>query len=422
MEYLALFERLGLAVAIGAMIGVERHWRERDVPEGQRTAGLRTFTLIGMLGGVAAFLERDLAAGALPTGLILATFFAVLIGAFTLFQYRETQASGTFGVTTVVAAMLTYGLGALAVLGDMELASAAGVVLLAILASREFLHQAMRALLWTELRSAIILLALAFVALPLLPSEAMGPFGGVSPSHTLMLVIILAGISFCGYVAVKLFGASRGELLAGAIGGLVSSTAVAITNARRSRQGGYSAEALAAGAIAAGAVSFLRTAVLVGTLGAALIPALVPALLAGAAVMGGYALLLFRKGGDGQGEPVQRNPFELLAVIKMALLLVVVAFLAQAASALFGSGGLFLVSALSGLVDIDAVTVTVAGLLGSLTIGVAAQAIGLAVLSNMVAKSAYAVVLGAGSLRMHFCLASLAGTAAAGLVLILSLG
>ncbi|OHT21493.1 MgtC/SapB family protein [Edaphosphingomonas haloaromaticamans] len=425
MDDIELFRRMALAIAIGAAIGIERHWRERDEARGQRTAGLRTFTLIGMLGGAAGLIERDLAGQAAPTGLVLATFFLVLAGAVTLYQYRETQDEQSHSVTTVVAAMLTFALGALAMLGSMAVASAGGVALLTILSSREFLHRAMRRLRWAELRSAVILLALTFIVLPVVPADPIGPFGGISPARTLTLVIVLASISYGGYIAVRLLGSARGELVAGAVGGIVSSTAVTITNARRSATEApdkASGEALAAGAVSAGAISFLRTALLVGTLASSLVPLLVAPLLAGAAVMIGYAAFLARRGAASHPEQRHKNPFELDSVVRMALLLVGVAFLAQAASQFFGDAGLLAISALSGLADVDAATVTVTGMMDRLAPQVAAQAIAVALFSNVAAKAVYAAVLGSAPFRLHMVLASLMAAAATGAVLSLATG
>jgi uncharacterized membrane protein YhiD involved in acid resistance len=159
MDEVELFQRMALAVAIGAMVGIERHWRERDAGQGQRTAGLRTFALIGLFGGTAALLELELAGGGPPAGAVLATFFAVMAIAIAAFEFRASLAEGSYSVTSVVAAMLTFALGAMAVSGRMSIASAGAVVLVAILASREFLHGAMRKLKWAELRSAVILSA-----------------------------------------------------------------------------------------------------------------------------------------------------------------------------------------------------------------------------------------------------------------------
>ncbi|WP_371347273.1 MgtC/SapB family protein [Ancylobacter sp. IITR112] len=420
MDEMEIFRRLALAIAIGALVGVERHWRERDEDDGARTAGIRTFTLIGMLGGLAGLLERLLAPAALP-GLVLVGFLVTLTAVIALFQYREGVAENRFSATAVVAAMLTFALGALALLGDVTLASAGGVVLAVILASRDFLHRAIRRLRWAELRSALILLALAFVLRPIVPAEPIGPYGGISPARILAMAIVLAAISFCGYIAVRLFGATRGELVAGTIGGLISSTATTITNARRSRQS-EGVRALAAGAVSAGGVSLLRTALLVSALLPTLTERLLLPLAAGAAVMFAGALVLIHGVARGKGEaerPEPRNPFDLLAVFKMALLLVAVAFAARVASEIWGDGGLYAAAALSGLADVDAVTVTVAGMLPTLDAAVAARALGLAVLANMLAKTAYAALLGAPRFALALAGATALALLAAGSVLLL---
>lgn len=412
-----IFRRMALAIAIGATVGVERHWRERDEDEGARTAGIRTFTLIGMLGGVAGLLERLLAppataAGFVVPGLVLVGFLVTLTAVFALFQYREEVAENTYSATAVVAAMLTFALGALALVGDMALASAGGVVLAGILASREFLHQGIKRLRWAELRSALILLALTFVVLPIVPSEPVGPFGGISPSKILVMAIVLAAISFCGYIAVRLLGDARGEFVAGTIGGLISSTATTITNARKSKASA-AVLPLAAGAVSAGGVSLLRTAFLVVTLLTPLAERLLVPLVAGAMVMFAYALALaHRSTGPHEGQE-PKNPFDLDSVFRMALLLVGVAFAARVASELWGASGLYLASGLAGLADVDAVTVTVSGMLPTLDPRVAATALGLAVLSNMLAKAAYASAFGSRLFVLHLWIASLLAIATA---------
>jgi uncharacterized membrane protein (DUF4010 family) len=413
MDEIELFRRMGLAIAIGAMIGVERHWREREAGRGQRTAGLRTFTLIGMFGGIAALIEIELARGASPNGAVFATLFAIVALAVTAFEYRQAAAEGSFSVTTAVAAMLTFALGALALAGNAQIASAGAVVLLAILASRELLHSFMRRMKWAELRSAVILLALAYVVLPVIPDQPYGPYGGISPARTVTLVIVLATISFAGYIAVKLLGSTRGEVVAGAVGGLVSSTAVTVTNARRSKDE-EAHMALASGAIAAGAVSFVRTGLLAATLARPLAPVLLPALGAGAAALFVYAALLARRSGSEHVEQAQKNPFDLGSVLKMAAMLVVIAFLARAAGQMFGSSGVLAVSALSGLADVDAAVVAVTGMMGSLPVQVGALAISLAVIVNVVAKACYATALGARPFFVQLWLASIAAAAALG--------
>lgn len=411
MENIELFERLGLAIAIGAAVGVERHWREREERQGARTAGIRTFTMIGMMGGVVALIERVLLPASPYPGLLLAAALVALAAVSAIFELREAIAQESYSVTSVIATMLTFALGALAVLGDMAVASAGGAALVALLAAREFLHAAIRRLQWVELRSAVILLIMTFVLLPVIPAEPLGPFGGVTPREILVLAILLASISFVGYITVRLLGPSRGDVVAGAISGLVSSTAATIAFARRST-GGEAARPLAAGAVSAGAVSLLRTALLVFSLAVSLAPMLLPPLISAAAVMAAYGLFLARRGVAGEGAVApQANPFELPAVLKMAVLLVAVAFAARAASQYFGDAGLIWASALAGLADVDAPTVTVAGMRNMLTPHTASLAIAAAVLGNLCAKAVYALVFGSRPFALHIWLATSASIA-----------
>ncbi len=420
MDEIELYQRLGLAIAIGAAVGVERHWRAKDEPEGARAAGIRTFTMIGMTGGVAGLVEKYLPSGVAGSGIAVTGFLVAMTLVVAVFELREAIASKSFSVTSVVAAMLTFGLGVVAVLGNMTLASAGGVALLAILAAKQFLHQAIQRLQWVELRSAVILLTMTFVLLPVIPKEPIGPFGGVSPASLVLVAITLASISFVGYVAVRILGSSRGDLVAGAIGGLVSSTGATIAFARRARDGEPN-RTLAAGAIAAGAVSLARTAFLVGTLAPSLLPSLLPPLGVGGAVMTVYALVLAARVPSGDGARMPQNPFELSAVAKMALLLVAVAFLARAAAAYFGATGLILAAGLTGLADIDATTVAVAGMLPTLDRETAVEAIGVAVLANIAAKAVYASALAGAAFSRHLWAASILASLAASAVLLASL-
>ncbi|WP_168880215.1 MgtC/SapB family protein [Rhizobium sp. P28RR-XV] len=407
MESIEPFERLGLALAIGAIVGVERHWRERDEGGGKRTAGIRTFMITGMLGGVSGLIEQMLSAPVTRHGLVTIAMFVTFSVIFALYQYRESGAEGNFSVTSVITAMTTFALGALAVVGNAPLAAAGGVALVAILASREILHRFVRNLSWDELRSAIVFLAMAVIVLPILPTAPVGPFGGISPSGTWLLVVLLAGISFLGYVAVKAFGQVQGELVAGAINGLVSSTAMAVTNARLSATG-QSAILLVAGAMAANAVSYLKVLLYVAILAPSIAERLGPALIAASFLMIGFSFVFIKNDTIKHTESHTRNPFELFAILKTALLLVVVGFLARAAATWFGKSGLLVVSTLSGLADVDAITVTIAGILDTIGTEFAATALGTAVIANTVAKMTYALILGDRAYSGRFILVSIA--------------
>ncbi|MFI5410003.1 MgtC/SapB family protein [Kaistia sp. UC242_56] len=400
MDEFEPFYRLAVSAAIGLTVGIERHWREREAAPGQRTAGIRTFALIGMLGGAAGLIEAALPSGGTP-GVVVAAVFVAFAGIFAFYKWREAQAEFDFSVTTVVAAMVTYMFGALAVVGDLRLAAAGAVVLTAILASREALHHFIERLSWVELRSAIILLAMSFVILPLLPEAPFGPFGGISLRAVWSLAILLAAISYAGYIAVRVLGSGRGELAAGAAAGLVSSTALTLGNARQAASGG-DANRLAAGAAVAAGVSYVRTAILAVALMPALVSLLLPPLVIGALAMAAGAAWLMRGPIVAQQdmEPIG-NPFEIAGVLKVALFLAAIGFAVRAASSVFGSAGIIATSALAGIADVDAATVTVTGLL-SLDPVIGATAIIAAVAANTVAKAIYALIIGGGRFARLF--------------------
>lgn len=400
------FYRLALAIAIGLIVGVERHWREREAAPGLRTAGIRTFALIGMLGGGVGLIEKAMPAGG-PPGVVSGCVFLAFSAVFAFYKWREAEADDDFSVTSVVAAMATFLFGEFAVLGDVKLAAAGGVALTAILASRQPLHQFIERMSWIELRSAIILLAMTFVILPLLPTAPYGPFGGISLRAVWSLAILLATISYVGYVAVRLLGAGRGELAAGAAGGLVSSTAVTLDNARRAAAGG-DADRLAAGAAVAGSVSYLRTAALVLGLAPSLAGLLLPPFIAAAVAMAAGAAWLVRgRIATAHAAGTMGNPFDLAGVLMMALFLAAIGFVVRAASAAFGSSGIVVVSALAGIGDVDAVTVTVAGL-PALEASAGALAIAAALASNTIAKAVYGLALGGSRYGGRFAILSAA--------------
>lgn len=423
----AALYRLGVALAIGLLVGAERHWRTREEEAGKRTAGVRTFGLTGLLGGLAGMLAGAAAPGGAGGGgaLLLGLCFLGHAAVVALYHWRETQAEGRFSVTTVVAAQVTFLLGALAVLGEPAVAGAAAVAMTALLAARESLHAFLARLAWVELRSAVLLLAMTLVALPLVPDRPVAWLGGLNPARIWLMAVILAAVSFLGYAAIRLFGAGAGQAAAGAAGGLVSSTAVTVANARAAVARPAEAGVLAAGALVAGAVSCLRTVALAWTGVAEVASLLTPALLAAAAVQGLAVLALLRPPappGRTAGAEALGNPFELRAVLQLALLLAAVGLLARLAAERFGGAGAMTVAALTGLADVDAVTLTVPALVpGQLSPAMGALTVAVAIGANGLAKAAYALALGTPGFARRFAGGTLAGLAAGGLVLALVL-
>jgi uncharacterized membrane protein (DUF4010 family) len=315
----------------------------------------------------------------------------------------------------------TYALGALAVSGEAPAAGAAAVAMTAVLAARESLHGIMARITWAELRSAILLLSMTLVALPLVPDMPIPWLAGVNPHKVWMLAILLAGISFLGYLGIKLGGERKGLLLAGAAGGLVSSTAVTLSTAAAAAKGGP-AGGLAAGALVAGVVSCLRTAGLAMLVAPQTGRLLVPALVAAAAGMGVVAALLARRRATvAEGPSSPGNPFEIGAVLRMALVLAGVGALAQFGAERLGSAAVIVIALVTGLTDVDAITLSVPQMVPDIvTAEVAAQAVAAAVASNILAKAAYGVALGSPAYARWFALGSGLGLAAGAGVLSLT--
>ena len=411
-----ILSRLGLALAIGFLIGVERGWRERESAEGERTAGLRTFALIGLAGGLFAMLAQILGEAAFAAG------FIAVAAAIAAFRWREAEHEGGFGATTVVAAFVTFALGGYAVAGSMIGAAAAAVATAAVLAAKGWLHAWVRALTWEELRAALILFAMTFVALPVLPDRGFGPYEALNPRDLWVMTIAIAGVSFIGYVAVKVAGSRYGPLIAGVAGGVVSSTITTVDLARRAKAAPKATRTYLAGALAASATMFARVVGIVAVFGPALLPRVVGSLAAALAVSVAAALVLdqpwrARKGeSNGDASPL-KNPFELRTVLLFALLLAVVMLLSTALTNIFGEGGGIVFAAVAGLSDVDAITLSMTSVAGSnVSAAAAAIAILTAVAANSLSKSVLATLAGGRRFGVTYFGVSLASLAAGGVV------
>ncbi len=400
--------RLTLALAIGLVVGLERGWREREAAPGSRTAGLRTYALAGLLGGVFATLAR-----ALDAPLLIGLGFLGFVAVFAWFKREESRADHDFSVTGTVAAMLVFALGALAVIGDRDIAAAAGIATAALLAAREWLHSLVARITWQEMRSTLLLLAMAAIVLPILPDRALDPLGAINPREIWVFTILLAGLSYAGYLGMRILGPSRGVLVTALTGGMVSSTAVTIAFARRSA-GGEAAGTLAAGAATAGAVSLLRVLVVSSLIEPRLFPHLAAAAIPAALVFLLPAIrMLLKPGAPTKGDMVLGNPFELLPVIGFALLLAAIGLAAAFVNQRFGSAGLFPLGAIAGLADVDAFSVSTARLAGgTVAVNEAATAILICLGVNASARAVYGALLGGGRFRLLISLITIAAIVA----------
>jgi uncharacterized membrane protein (DUF4010 family) len=411
-DFLDLLQRLAMAVALGFLLGVERGWRHRDAPEGSRAAGLRTHAIIGLLGGISGALLP--AIGPVGFAALTLAFAAALIA----FKLMESQRDKDVSATGTFAALAVFALGAYCLHGDLRIAAAVGVCLVAVMAFKQALHDWLDKLTWSELRSALLILAATAIALPLLPGRAIDDWGAVNPRELWLLTILVAGASFAGYVAVRALGPGIGVMAGAAAGALVSSTVVTAELGRRVRAHETAAPAAAAAACLAAAVSVTRVALFVAAAANATLPQVGPAALAAALVFAGVAWGLNRAdAAAASGAAKLRSPLDLVSVARFALFLAAVTIAGRLLTQAYGEAGLLPFAAVAGAADVDAVALAVGTLTrGGLGAALAGQAILIALFMNTFAKAGIAVIAGGWRYGGLYLAAALAASLAGALV------
>ncbi|KQK30401.1 MgtC/SapB family protein [Bosea thiooxidans] len=410
MDEDALLSRLAVSLSIGLLIGLERGWRTRNEEDHQRAAGLRTFALTGLTGGTTGALAQHFDA-AVVIGLVFLGFSA----AFTAYHWLEAQAERNYSATSVIAGMSTFLLGALAVVGDLTAAIAGAVAAAVLLALREQLHRWVASLSWSEIRSGLTLLAMTFLMLPILPNRLVDPWNAVNPYEIWLLTILIATVSFAGYVAIRAFGGRLGVLVTAVAGGLASSTATTLTLSRLARRHPESSALLSSGVLLAGLTMIIRVAIVATALSPSLLFYLKWPLLAGGAALaiGAGMLLLQNPGASEQPELQVTNPLELSPALKMGALITAVMVIAQALQQSFGNAGILVTAAAAGIADVDAISISMARM-ATQTIqpGLAAQAILIAVAMNTLVKTVMAAWAGGFAIGSRVGAVSLFGVAA----------
>jgi uncharacterized membrane protein (DUF4010 family) len=393
-----------VALALGLVIGLERGWERREAEPGRRVAGLRTFGLVSLLGGISARLARDLSPDFLPFA------FAGVALLATAGYFAMSRRGEDLGATTEVALLVAFVLGALVVVGYASEAAAAAVVVAVLLRAKGALHGWIERLERYELDATLQLLLIAVVVLPLLPDLGLGPWQALNPRAIGLLVLLIAGLSFVSYFAVKLVDARAGLLLTAILGGLTSSTAVTLTFARMGREARSLAPWLAAGIGLAAAMMALRLGVMLTVVRPALLPAVAPAL-AALAIVPALAVLSVARGAPppATAELGLRNPLEIGMAARYGVLLAVLMLVVRGVQAGIGDAGVLGVAVLSGLFDVDAVTLSLAQLSGGeLALDLAARGIVVAALANTASKALLAAAIGGRALA--FPVAAILGT------------
>lgn len=355
---------LATAIAIGLLIGLER---EQTKPErGGSFAGIRTYPIFALVGALASLLES----ASMWVPLIALAGVFVLVAISYRADLRESPDNTDHGVTTEISVIATYLLGSLATsrgvvepMADrLVLVAMLGVVITFLLSSKQMFHGFAKRISRDDMFATLKFLIVAVVVVPMLPDRDVGPLGAINPRTVGLMVVTIAGLSFIGFVAMRLYGAKRGLLASAALGGLVSSTAVTLSFAGRTKQAPELAP-MAAGAIAiAWTIMLGRVAVLVAIVDPELLRTL--AIPLGAMILAALAglLLVFRRIDGDDMQTTLKNPFELGSAIKVSLMFAVVLLVTKAATAYLGDQGLYLAAAIAGTTDVDAITLSTAKL------------------------------------------------------------
>lgn len=396
---LTVVSRLAIAFGLGLIIGFERGWKYRESSPGLDNAGIRTFALAGLLGGVAALLANQ---GGVW---ILAVVYLGISGLIATSYFLTAQKSGDYGTTTELSLFITFILGALVVRGYELEALASAVTTTWLLGFKQELHKFLTLLSKREVIAVLQLLLVGAVALPILPDQNLGPWQAINPRSICWIVFLIIGISFTGYFAIRIFGNRTGLLLTGFLGGLSSSTAVTIAFSRMMRQDQGAAPPLAAGITLAASVMVPRLLLVIGVVNADLVRELLSPLLILCVVPFISALIISRW--KTQTDSVNKleldNPIELRVALQYAGILTFISVAVRATEDWFGSTGVYILAAISGIADVDAVSISLARSVNSgMPSELAVTGILIAVFVNTLTKTIITRVIG-GAILARWC-------------------
>lgn len=396
---LTAIQNFAIAILIGALIGIEREKR-RETEE--TIGGIRTFILLAILGAVGGFLSQQFDT-VWPLVVIVALSALTVVAGFLI---DADERKGKIGLITELAAIVVTVLAGLATLGQPALAVCLGIVVAALLAYKQPLHGLIDKIGWDDIFAGLRLLIASFIILPLLPDRTVDPWDALNPRKLWLLVVMISGLSMIGYVATRWLGPGRGTVITGLTGGLVSSTAATLAFSRQSKENSdeQAAQMLAIGTLIAWAVMFFRVMVISFAVYPALLRELaVPMTAMGLACLASAGVLLWRRRSDATrskpGEITVSTPFTLTQATKFGLLFAVILLVVKIVGDLDLPGGLYVVAALAGLTDVDAISLSMAQhARGGATL-VATVAIVIAALANTAVKAGMAASIGSAGYR-----------------------
>jgi uncharacterized membrane protein (DUF4010 family) len=411
MEPAEAFPRLGLALALGLLVGLQRE-RVRS-----KLAGIRTFALITLLGALLGLLSASLGGAVVGWGAAAAAILLV-IGNIQKLSKGDAEP----GLTTEFAALAMYGVGVCTAIGSPAVAVALSGAIALLLHLKRPLHEFVGRIGEQDVRAIMQFVLIALVILPVLPDRDYGPFAVWNPRNIWLMVVLIVGMSLAGYVAFKLVGQRAGVVLTGLLGGVISSTATTVSYARRSREATLSASSAAAVIVLASSVAFVRVLLELAVVAAPWLPVMAPPLAAMLAVMTVASLACVCLARDGAPEAqAPDNPAELRTALTFGAGYAMILLAVAATTHYVGNDGLYLVAAVSGLTDMDAITLSTGRLVqqGRLPAETGWRLVLVAALANLVFKGLLVFGLGPRRLALRFGIV-LCAAMASGLTLLVA--
>ena len=414
---LLILQQLGLAAALGALIGLERERNHQLAykleKDNNSFGGVRTFSLISLSGALSYFLSTY--------SIVFFTVVAVALLALIVASYIiSSQKYGSIGITSEVASVIVYVIGILCGLSLFFEATVVTFVVLMLLVLKKPLHSWAKKIKFQEIVSTLEFMIVAFVVLPLLPDQAYGPYGFFNPYSVWLLVVFISGISFVSYAAIKFFGTRKGLTLTGFLSGFISTTALAFSLSAQSKKNVKVVGPYVLAMIVASFAMLLRISIEVFVLNIDLIGLLIMPVLSMFVVGAIASLFLWKKNSKAKGKVDAEesihlsSPFSLVPALKFAVFFVLILFLSQFAVHEMGSGGLYLTGFFSGFVDVDAITVSMANLSKvDLSKEIAVKVIMVTVIVNTLVKAGIFFIFGtrkvAKDVSLVFVLMAIAG-------------
>lgn len=398
MEVSTIFINTLVSLGLGLLVGLQRERTQRKL------GGIRTFGLITLSGSLCALLTLPpLGVG----GWIVAAGMLALAGVIALATRSiAPDDEPSRGITTEIAMLAMFAVGAYVILGPREVAVAVGAAIAILLHAKPILHRFVARLGDTDIRAIMQFALISLIILPIIPDRTFGPYDVLNPSNIWLMVVLVVGISLGGYIAYKFVGGGAGILLSGILGGMVSSTATSVSYARRAAGSPEYVGASTAVILLASTVVYARVLVEIGLVAPGFLPVAAGPIGVIAGVSALLAIISWRRAQkQGDGLPHLSNPSELGAALVFAAIYAVVLVAVAAARDKFGQSGLYTVAAVSGLTDMDAITLSVSRMVGQsgaeesqVDASTAWRAIVIAAMSNAVFKTIIVATLGSAAL------------------------